>query len=131
MRRGDSVDDRNHDAQHTVDRQTAVGNGLGQRPTLDQFHRQEELAVRLLRRIDRHDAGMIERCNRVRLALEPLATFRVVCDSGRQDLDRHQPIQSRVARSVHLSHATGAEIAEDFIGAETAAGVECHDEKVS
>jgi hypothetical protein len=37
-----------------------------------------------------------------------------------KDLDRDVTIEPRVARAIHLAHATGAEHVGNFIGAETA-----------
>ena len=37
---------------------------------------------------------------------------------GRQNLDRHRPVESRVARAPHFSHAAGANARDDLVRAE-------------
>ena len=44
----------------------------------------------------------------------------------RQDLDRHGPLEARVARLVDLSHPAGADRREDLVGAEAGARSEGH-----
>ena len=43
-----------------------------------------------------------------------------------QDLDRDRAVESRVARFVHLAHATGAKQRQDFVGAKPRAGGQGH-----
>ena len=61
---------------------------------------------------------MVQRGERAGLALESGQAFGVVCESFRQDFDRDVALELRVARAIHLAHATGANSAGDFIGAE-------------
>jgi hypothetical protein len=54
-------------------------------------------------------------------ALEALAAFRISRKFGREDLDRDEAVKTGVAGPVDLTHAPGANQAEDFIGAESSA----------
>ena len=69
---------------------------------LDQFHHEGVHAAGLLEPVDRGDVGMIQRRERLRLALEPRQAFGVSCERVRQDLDRDLAIQLRVRRPIHL-----------------------------
>ena len=72
------VRDGNRDLQQSIERQPGWGHRVSQRSPFDQLHRQEELAVGLLHGMDRDDAGMVERGDSLRFALEPFATLRVI-----------------------------------------------------
>ena len=86
--------------EQSIERPPGWRHRVGQRSHFDQLHRQEELAVRLFHGMDGDDAGMVEGGDGLRFALEPLAAFRVVRGRGRQELERHDPVQSWIARFV-------------------------------
>jgi hypothetical protein len=52
---------------------------------------------------------MIQRSEHARLALEPSEAIGVARERGRQDLDGDIAGKLRVERTIHLTHATGAE----------------------
>jgi len=52
---------------------------------------------------------------------EPIGILR---ESLGQDLDRHLALQVRIARAIHLAHPAGAKGGQDFIRAETNAGLQ-------
>jgi hypothetical protein len=88
------------------------------------FHHEGVQAGRLLDRIDRRDVGVIERRERLRLALEPRHALRVVGERVRQDLDRHLAAERRVRRPIHLTHSAFANERGDLVDAEAGAGTE-------
>ena len=65
---------------------------------------------------------MVEGCEHFGFALKPREALRIASNGGGQYLDRHCPFQVAVGRTIHLSHAAGANGGGDFIGAETRAG---------
>ena len=67
------------------------------------------------------DVRVIERRDGSRFPLEAGAEF------GVRLLDRHQAIQTRVPRLVHLPHPAGADQREDLVRAEPRAGLQGHD----
>src|SRR6476646_5543463 len=77
----------------------------GQRLALDVLHDQ----VIRPNVVQRADMGMIQRRNRMRLALEPLAETVTAC------LDSNDAAQARVARLPNLPHPTLAQWREDFV----------------
>jgi hypothetical protein len=62
------------------------------------------------------DVGVIQRCDGARFALEALAEFFF------GDFHGNQAVEARIAGSVYLPHAAGAQDAFDQIGAEVCAG---------
>ena len=77
-----------------------------------------------LEAVDRGDVGMVQRRERLRLALEPRQAFGVGGERVRQDLDRDLAAERRVRRPIHLPHAAFADLRGDFVDAETGAGSE-------
>ena len=72
--------------------------------------------------VDRDDVRMIQRGDRLRFALEALATLGIVRDGGRQHFDRKLAMELGVARTKHLTPPTDADAGTDFIRAEVRAG---------
>jgi hypothetical protein len=64
---------------------------------------------------------VLQRRDRLRLAIEALLRRRVVRPLGRQHFDRDDAIEARVAGFVDLAHAARAEGAENLVGAESGA----------
>ena len=70
--------------------------------------------------------GMIHRRHGARFLLESAPPLGVGRDVGRQHLDGHGPIESRVAPLVDLAHPARADERDDLIRAEARAGREGH-----
>ncbi len=62
----------------------------------------------------RHDVGVIQLGDRLRLAEHPRPTLRAQTRRI-QDLDRHIPVQNRIMRAVHDTHASAAELVAEFV----------------
>ena len=121
VRRAHGVGECDREREEALHREAARGDLLAERLALDELHRQEAQAVRFLDRVQHHDAGMAERGDRLRLALEALDLLRVERHLRRQHLERHAPVEARIEREVHLTHAARAERLEDLVRADTAA----------
>ncbi len=67
------------------------------------------------------DVRVIERGNRLGLAIESGAALRISGDVGRQHLDGDRAIEAGVACLVHLAHPAFAELLNYLIRAEHAA----------
>src|SRR5215471_256628 len=76
--------------------------------------------------VQRADVRMIEARDRFRLALEPLLEIEVARDVIGQDFDRDGALEARVACTVDLAHAAGADQRENLVGAETLTCCERH-----
>jgi hypothetical protein len=53
--------------------------------------------------VDLPDVRMVQRGQRLRLALEPRHPLRIVGERVRQDFDRHVATEFRIARTIDLS----------------------------
>ena len=124
VRRFERVGDLLRDWQRFVERDRAARDPLRQILALDQFHHEGVQAGRFLDRIDRRDVRMIQRRERLRLALEPRHAFGVGGERVRQDLDRDLAAERRVRRPVDLPHAALTDQRGDFVDAEAGAGSE-------
>ena len=110
--------------QRFVDRDGTVRDTLGEIVTLDEFHHEGVYATGLLEPVDRRDVGMIQRRERLRLALETRQAFGISRERVRQDLDRDLAAERRVRRTADLPHTALAYGRADFVHAETSAGSE-------
>ena len=77
--------------------------------------------------MERADVRMVQRSDRARLAFESVSRVGVGRCNGRQHLNRHCSIESRVARAIYLPHTAGANRRDDFVRTETASGREVAD----
>ena len=93
------------DGRDTARRQRALP--VQQRPGISAghvAHGDEQHAVRLARREDRHDVRVIDRRGRPRLSGEAPPEFLVTRQRRRENLQRHGPVQPLVARPEHDGH---------------------------
>ena len=104
-RLGDLLRDRQRVGE--CDRTTR--DAIGERRPLDQFHDERADAVRFFQPVDVRDVGMVQRFERLRLALEAGDALRIAGERLGQDLDRHVAIELRVARAIHFAHAAAVE----------------------
>ncbi len=72
--------------------------------------------------MDLGNVRMVERRKCSRFAGEARQLFRIGRERCRQDLDSDVAIERRVAGAVNLTHPTGTERTDDFVGAEALAG---------
>lgn len=93
---------------------------------LDEFHHQGEGAGRFLKAVDGGDVRVIERCERLRFALEPCHPVGIGRKGVRKDLDRNLAAERRIGRPPDLAHAAFADATGDFVDAEAAARLERH-----
>ena len=83
-------------------------------------------AAGFLEAVNRRDVGMIQRRQRLRLALEPRHAFGISGECVGQDLDRDLATEVRVCRPIHLAHPALAKGGSDFVDAEAGAWGKCH-----
>ena len=90
-----------------------------QRLALEALHDQKAMAICVADVVQRADVGVIQRGNRLRLAIEPRPGDVICGECRRQDLERYRPVEPRIARLVDLAHAAGTQGLDDFVGAES------------
>src|SRR5687768_5751638 len=96
-------------------------NSLRKRIAFDELHHKCAPATGVLETVERRDVRMIQGGKQLRLPLEPC---QPVCIRGkvlRQELQRHVAPQTRVVRTVDLTHATDADKRLDFVRTDTTA----------
>jgi hypothetical protein len=106
------------DRQRVVDRDGGVPDAIGERLALDELHDESQRTARVLDAVDMGDMRMIERGEQLRLAFEARDAFAIGRHRRGKDLDRDVTLQPRVARAVHLTHASGTKCTEDLVGAQ-------------
>jgi hypothetical protein len=94
----------------------------GQRLAFQVLHHEEGGAALVADVEERADVRVIELRNGLRFAVEALAELRVGGQRAGKGFDRNGAIQPRIERLVNLAHAAGAQLGDDFIGAEAGAG---------
>jgi hypothetical protein len=72
--------------------------------------------------VDCQNVWVIKRRSRSRFTLEPSQSIGIGGKRRRQYLDRDVALQARVARTIHLAHAAGADLTDDLVRAKAGAG---------
>jgi hypothetical protein len=109
------------DADDVRERQSPVPvQPVRQRFAGDVLHDQERYPVRLIDRMNGHDAVVLEGGGGPCLAKEPATGLVAGEGQGREHLDRHRPPQRGVETLENQAHAAAADLAPDFVGAEPA-----------
>ena len=126
MRRLERVGDLARDRQRLGDGDGAARDDLRQVFAFDELHHQRARRALFLDAVNRADAGMVERGERLGFAREAGDAIGIEGERIGQDLDRDVPSESRVARPIDFSHAAGPQLGEDLVGRETRAGSNRH-----
>ena len=111
--------------RHGARRQAVPWNCLGKRPSLDELHRDEGLAVEVTDFVDGADVRMVQRGRGARLGEKAAARLLGVRRVG-EHLEGHLALQSQVARTVDLTHAAGADERLDLVLAASGRRIQCH-----
>ena len=76
--------------------------------------------------IDLRDVRMVERRQRLRLALETGEPVGIGREELRQDLDGNVAIEFQIAGAIHLAHAAGAQKRHDLVRTYPRGGLNQH-----
>ena len=117
------------DTQHVVERQrTPAREPRGQRLALETRHHQIQQAVVLADVVHAADVRIVEGGDGARLAFEARTQVGVgaASDVRRDDLEGDGATEAHVAGAIHLAHAPGSEVAEDFVRADSLTRCETH-----
>ena len=113
--RGQGVGERHGDLEELLERQAAGRNELGEGLALDVLHGEEALAVGLFDRIDGDDVGMVERGDRLDLALEAGEAVGIFGEGRRQSLQGDLAMQAQILGEVDDPHAALTQFRQDPI----------------
>ena len=106
--------DLRHDGQSFLRRHPPAPEQLPQGQAIHELHQQIIAPLHLAKIIHRDNLRVIEPGQGARLALEPLGELGITLLFRRQELQRHQPIQPRLARLINRAHAAATEKANDL-----------------
>jgi len=118
------VGDRDSDFQRFVERERPAPDPIRERLAFQVLHHEEVDVALLADVVQRADVRVIQRGDRLRFALEPVAPLRIVGEMRRQHFDRDRAVQSRVGCFVDLAHAAGAQRGDELVRSEFGAGLE-------
>jgi hypothetical protein len=107
-----------------IERQRSSGEARRERLALQVLHHEEAAAVVLPDIVQRPDMRVIELRDGARLALEALIALAVGDELSGQNFYGDRSVQSRVARSVHFTHAARADERADLVHAQPLACVQ-------
>jgi hypothetical protein len=93
--------------------------------SLDEPHRQVELAVVLARLVDRDHVRVVERCRQPRFAQEALPEALVLGQLRGDQLERDRPVQRYVGRAVHDTHPAAPDQLLNAVAGEDHAAAQC------
>ena len=123
----EGVGDLRPELHHLVERQRALLQAIGERLALEQLHHQE-VRVALVPDVEqRADVGMVERGDRLRLALEALAALVVLREADGKDLDGDAAVEAGVLPAPDLAHAAGADRRLKLVRPEPRPGLRGHE----
>src|SRR6185503_6070569 len=100
----------------------AARDAVRQRLALEQLH--DQIVVADV--VEGADVRMVQRRDRLRLALEARAQIGSMCELRRQDLDGDAAIEPGVAGAVDLAHPARAERPDDLVWTEARSWGELH-----
>ena len=125
VRRGQTLGDRGANVHRIAPGHCPLRQPGPKRVPLEQLHDGHGLVVHDRELVNRHDAGVGERCDRPRLGLEAPPHLGIGGDVRRHDFDGDVAIEPWVARAIHFAHAAGPDRSDDLVLSEARAGREC------
>ena len=115
VRSGEGIRDLDGVLREVVKPHSVAGNQLLHRLADHALHGDEQAPVRLTDVVNGHNIGMVEGRSSLRLPFEALAALRVLHHVGREDLERHGPVQARVECPIDDTHSAFAELLDDAV----------------
>ena len=96
-------------AQERRQRLPRVMDLFAERHAVYVLHRDEGRALAVANLVNVRDVGVIQRGGGFGLSDKALHAITIRRDVGRQDLQRHFPIELRILGQIHFAHAAGTE----------------------
>jgi len=122
---GESVRDRDRDAQHLAERHSLPGNEPVQALAGHVLHDDEVTPVRGLDLVDRDDVRVVQGGGGAGLLDEASPTL-FVHPLRWKDLDGDLAAETRVKGAVDLAHSPRTQQGQDLVRPEPRAGLQCH-----
>ena len=121
VRRFERLGDLPCDGECFVEGARTLCDALREVLALDEFHDEGRDPSGFLDRVDRRDVRMIQRGERLRLALKSGQAIRVRGEGVRQHFDRDLATEARIGGAVDRTHPALANLRGDLVDAETRA----------
>ena len=121
VRRIQRLGDLPGNLQRLSQRKRPLRNQIGERRAVDELQDEPVRGAGILEAIDMTDVRVIERREHLSFALEAREPIGIARERFGQDFDGDVAIQLRIARAIDLAHAARADLAGDFIWAESSA----------
>ena len=122
MRARQTVGHLDRDPQRFRQSHAAARNQSVERTARDKLHRDEVRAISLRNLMNRDDIRMAERRGRPRLLHKAPPPLRIRHLARQQQLERHEPVELRIARLVDHAHAALSQLFEHLEVGERAPG---------
>ncbi len=126
MRRREAMSDLDREVDRLSRREPPACERTAKGLPFQQFLHDVRRSVVLPDVQDRRKVRVVQDPGSPCLLLESAQPIHVGREGSRQNLDRDLSTQARVPRAVDLSHSSCSNRREDFVGAQTRAGGECH-----
>ena len=110
--------------ENLAKRKRTFGQPVRERFAVEELHDDVVLADV----IERANVGMRELGDGLRLACETKLELGILREFRRQDLDRHLPIEPRIAGTVDLPHPARPDRSDDLVRPQARTGSDCHRE---
>ena len=120
------VRDLDAEAEYLCERQRSTFETCRQRLTFEQFEHEVLGVVLAADVVQAADVRVIERGDRLGLALEAGAELRVGRQLRREHLHRDLAVKARITGLIHLAHASGPDQRENLVGAKPCTGLQGH-----
>ena len=122
----EGVGDLRPELHDLVERQRALLQAIREDLAFEQLHHQEVRVALVADVEERADVGVVERGDRLGLALEALAALLVLGEGGGEDLDGDAAVEAGVLPPPDLAHSAGADRRRQLVGPEPRSGLDCH-----
>jgi hypothetical protein len=99
---------------------------IGERRPLDELHDEGRDDLAFLQTVDDRDVGMVQRGEHFGFTLEARKPIAIGREPFGQHLERDLTLQINIRGSIHLAHATRADLSGNFVWAESSTGREHH-----
>ncbi len=109
-----------------IDRNRPLRDTVGKRRAFDQLHHEGADVIRFLQPVDLRDVGMVQRGERLRLALEARQPIGVTGKGVGKNLEGDWAIEVGIERSIDFTHPASPDFGGDLVRADSRARRQGH-----
>ncbi len=101
-----------HQLRRLANRQTVLTQAIPKTPALQEFHADVRVPFVLAHRVDAHHPRVVQPRHRFRFSVEAIARFLSGEETGADDLDRPESVQTNIPPPVNDAHSAFAKLLE-------------------